>query len=84
MRGVAVSTKSPRRRYGFSPLCFQPLTQFVFAAQVNMSLKLYKSDDRNYLLDFQSLPSQKDGEQHEVHTIEFFELCAMLITELGR
>ncbi|XP_076680984.1 AMP-activated protein kinase alpha subunit isoform X2 [Andrena cerasifolii] len=60
-----------------------------------MSLQLYQVDYKSYLLDFKSLSSE-EGEEigrdptlpppqatgH--HTMEFFEMCAALITQLAR
>lgn len=72
----------------------------VSGTMMKMSLQLYKTDDQNYLLDFKNLATRKsdrlktvdaggdEGEDEDenegIHTLEFFELCAMLITELGR
>ncbi|XP_065349506.1 5'-AMP-activated protein kinase catalytic subunit alpha-2 [Cloeon dipterum] len=63
---------------------------------VLMSLQLYQVDPKSYLLDFKSL----SGEDQELsassdyiaaplnitghHTMEFFEMCAALITQLAR
>ncbi|EEB10280.1 5'-AMP-activated protein kinase catalytic subunit alpha-2, putative [Pediculus humanus corporis] len=59
-----------------------------------MSLQLYQVDFKSYLLDFKSLSS--DSEEAESlsadplqqtaghHTMEFFEMCAALITQLAR
>lgn len=58
-----------------------------------MSLQLYQVDFKSYLLDFKSLSSdseenesmidpQQQGSGH--HTMEFFEMCAALITQLAR
>eukprot|EP00043_Microstomoeca_roanoka_P005124 m.53730 g.53730 ORF g.53730 m.53730 type:complete len:497 (-) comp12819_c1_seq1:195-1685(-) len=71
----------------------------VSGTMVKMSLRLYKAD-KYYLLDFQNLateaerplpfwlPSETDKDDdldmNGVHTMEFFELCAMVISELGR
>eukprot|EP00051_Salpingoeca_urceolata_P014588 m.186078 g.186078 ORF g.186078 m.186078 type:complete len:532 (-) comp18129_c0_seq2:131-1726(-) len=73
----------------------------VSGTMMKMSLKLYKADERNFLLDFQNLPVRRserlrpvdaaasvddlvDDADEQCHTMEFFELCAMLIIELGR
>ncbi|KAG8235888.1 hypothetical protein J437_LFUL010118 [Ladona fulva] len=62
-----------------------------------MSLQLYQVDYKSYLLDFKSLSSEEaDGPgpggdasstvslQHTGHhTMEFFEMCAALITQLA-
>lgn len=40
-----------------------------------ISLQLYQVDCRSYLLDFKS---------EAIHTMEFFEMCAALITQLAR
>ncbi|KAJ1525692.1 hypothetical protein ONE63_008903 [Megalurothrips usitatus] len=63
---------------------------------IKMSLQLYQVDYKSYLLDFKSLssdepecnladtstvaPTQSTGH----HTMEFFEMCAALITQLAR
>ncbi|KAJ8683284.1 hypothetical protein QAD02_019076 [Eretmocerus hayati] len=61
-----------------------------------MSLQLYQVDYKSYLLDFKSLSSDESedifnrdiagppsqGAGH--HTMEFFEMCAALITQLAR
>lgn len=65
---------------------------------VKMSLQLYSTADMQYLLDFMSLPTEKKDDlalvggagdpeterASEPHSLEFFELCAMIISELGR
>ncbi|XP_071438984.1 5'-AMP-activated protein kinase catalytic subunit alpha-2 [Hetaerina americana] len=63
---------------------------------VKMSLQLYQVDYKSYLLDFKSLSSEEaDGpnvsseavSSHPCtghHTMEFFEMCAALITQLAR
>lgn len=72
----------------------------VSGTMVKMSLQLFCTHDDQYLLDFMSLPtSPKDhlqllqpgadrsdpgGETSEPHSLEFFELCAMIISELGK
>jgi len=72
----------------------------VSGSLVKMSLQLYLTSDRQYLLDFMSLAtSRKDnlsvlgGSEpldtsregaSDPHTLEFFELCAMIISELGK
>lgn len=70
----------------------------VSGMMVKMSLQLYSTNDDQYLLDFMSLPTEKKddltlvggaggGETErasEPHSLEFFELCAMIISELGR
>eukprot|EP00038_Savillea_parva_P006615 m.164795 g.164795 ORF g.164795 m.164795 type:complete len:506 (+) comp12472_c0_seq1:307-1824(+) len=72
----------------------------VSGSLVKMSLQLYATADNQYLLDFMSLPtSPKDalmavgsatskrddaGESSNPHTLEFFELCAMIISELQK
>jgi 5'-AMP-activated protein kinase catalytic alpha subunit len=72
----------------------------VSGSLVKMSLQLYATADSQYLLDFMSLPtSPKDAlfavgtsalkgedvtEASEPHTLEFFELCAMIISELQK
>jgi 5'-AMP-activated protein kinase catalytic alpha subunit len=61
----------------------------VSGSMIKMSLQLYKADDKNYLLDFKNLPDRtiklnvEDEDNDDTHTLEFFELCAMLISELG-
>ena len=63
---------------------------------MKMSLQLFEADTQ-YLLDFRSLPTSEadrlqffdTDEDHfrdssDFHTLEFFELCAMVIAELGR
>lgn len=63
-----------------------------------MSLRLYQAD-KYYLLDFQNLavnddrsnafwlPKEANGEQEQempgAHTMEFFELCTMVISVCG-
>jgi len=56
---------------------------------VKMSLQLYQVDYKSYLLDFKSLSSEDEntdpqysGQCH--HIMEFFEMCAALITQLAR
>ncbi|XP_022647477.1 5'-AMP-activated protein kinase catalytic subunit alpha-2-like isoform X1 [Varroa destructor] len=59
-----------------------------------MSLQLYQVEYKSYLLDFKSLPYAEDQSQdpsvaetslHSYHnTMEFFEMCAALITQLAR
>nr|BBG74243.1 AMP-activated protein kinase alpha [Riptortus pedestris] len=60
-----------------------------------MSLQLYQVDYKSYLLDFKSLSSEEDPQpidgdimsyqQSTGHqTMEFFEMCASLITQLAR
>lgn len=63
-----------------------------------MSLQLYQVDYKSYLLDFKSLSSEEDSsttihtepdvvQPHQStghHTMEFFEMCAALITQLAR
>ncbi|XP_014262523.1 5'-AMP-activated protein kinase catalytic subunit alpha-2 [Cimex lectularius] len=59
-----------------------------------MSLQLYQVDYKSYLLDFKSLGSEEDPLPMEDitnlqqtsghHTMEFFEMCASLITQLAR
>ena len=51
-----------------------------------MSLQLYQTEDHNYLLDFQNLPTLKTGDATEAdddlpttHSLEFFELCSTFI-----
>lgn len=72
----------------------------VSGTMVKMSLQLYRTHDDQYLLDFMSLPTSPNdhlkllqpggSDQAEAtssshpHTVEFFELCAMIITELGK
>lgn len=70
----------------------------VSGTTMKMSLQLYQTKDHHYLLDFKNLPTQAsdrlraldastagpDEEDEGLHTMEFFELCALLITELGR
>lgn len=71
----------------------------VSGTTMKMSLQLYQTKDHNYLLDFKNLPTKADDrlrildatlnggpeeEDEGLHTMEFFELCALLITELGR
>ena len=62
-----------------------------------MSLQLYRTEDNNYLLDFQNLatkpserlrpvdesPLPENENTASTHSLEFFELCAMLIA-VGR
>ena len=48
------------------------------AAQIIVSLQLYKVDDRNYLLDFKSV-----GEGDGFSVFDFFTVCSLLITELA-
>ncbi|XP_015190331.1 PREDICTED: 5'-AMP-activated protein kinase catalytic subunit alpha-2 [Polistes dominula] len=60
-----------------------------------MSLQLYQVDCKSYLLDFKSLsseetedisrdPSLPPPQATGHHTMEFFEMCAALITQLAR
>ncbi|XP_068992192.1 5'-AMP-activated protein kinase catalytic subunit alpha-2 isoform X1 [Neodiprion pinetum] len=60
-----------------------------------MSLQLYQVDYKNYLLDFKSRSSEDTESVNEDsmntqsqltghHTMEFFEMCAALITQLAR
>jgi len=61
-----------------------------------MSLQLYQVDYKNYLLDFKSLSTEEDIIPMDAdiisfqqstgghHTMEFFEMCASLITQLAR
>uniref|UniRef100_T1JHD6 non-specific serine/threonine protein kinase n=1 Tax=Strigamia maritima TaxID=126957 RepID=T1JHD6_STRMM len=61
---------------------------------MKMSLQLYQVDYKSYLLDFKSLssegeevPNASQSDQHLAcghHTMEFFEMCAALITQLAR
>eukprot|EP00095_Tigriopus_kingsejongensis_P006502 maker-scaffold844_size89433-snap-gene-0.13 protein:Tk06502 transcript:maker-scaffold844_size89433-snap-gene-0.13-mRNA-1 annotation:"amp-activated protein kinase alpha subunit" len=66
---------------------------------VKMSLQLYQVDYKSFLLDFKSLPTDENplpsvpdeaplsGNNYSVpghHTMEFFEMCAALITQLAR
>nr|XP_024214640.1 5'-AMP-activated protein kinase catalytic subunit alpha-2-like [Halyomorpha halys] len=62
---------------------------------IKMSLQLYQVDYKSYLLDFKSLSNDEDvqsadadiiTQQHSTgHQImEFFEVCASLITQLGK
>ncbi|XP_059091412.1 5'-AMP-activated protein kinase catalytic subunit alpha-2-like isoform X2 [Tigriopus californicus] len=65
---------------------------------VKMSLQLYQVDYKSFLLDFKSLPTDENsvdvpdeapviGNVYSVpghHTMEFFEMCAALITQLAR
>jgi len=46
---------------------------------VLVALQLYKVDDRNYLLDFKSVPSPSGN----FSVFDFFSVCAKLITELA-
>eukprot|EP00128_Syssomonas_multiformis_P018391 Colp12_sorted_trinity150504_noHs@33618 len=52
---------------------------------MKMSLQLYKIDDRQYLLDFKILPIEQAPADSDPtgHTMEFFEMCSMLIRELA-
>jgi len=72
----------------------------VSGTTMKMSLQLYQTKDSNYLLDFKNLPTHSSDrlraldataatadvadEDEGLHTMEFFELCALLIMELGR
>eukprot|EP00047_Mylnosiga_fluctuans_P004713 m.236126 g.236126 ORF g.236126 m.236126 type:complete len:251 (-) comp12931_c0_seq1:142-894(-) len=71
----------------------------VSGSMIKMSLQLYRVDEHTYLLDFRHLPSSVqdhlrlvDADQPTpdtagdvcTHTLEFFELCALFISELGR
>ncbi|XP_066581707.1 5'-AMP-activated protein kinase catalytic subunit alpha-2 [Prorops nasuta] len=59
-----------------------------------MSLQLYQVDTKSYLLDFKSLSNEEDELARDPtlpppqatghHTMEFFEMCAALITQLAR
>ncbi|KAK0076920.1 hypothetical protein PV325_004702 [Microctonus aethiopoides] len=59
-----------------------------------MSLQLYQVDHRSFLLDFKSLPNEETEDYTKElvlptqsaghHTMEFFEMCAALITQLAR
>lgn len=60
-----------------------------------MSLQLYQVDYKSYLLDFKSLGVEEDPQMIDTelvyyqqvsghHTMEFFEMCASLITQLAR
>lgn len=61
-----------------------------------MSLQLYQVDFKSYLLDFKSFSSDTEENESTVgaeppanqvtghHTMEFFEMCAALITQLAR
>jgi len=67
---------------------------------VKMSLQLYQVDYKSYLLDFKSLVEEENGSEVTStltegkvvepksitghHTMEFFEMCAALITQLAR
>ncbi|XP_059488441.1 5'-AMP-activated protein kinase catalytic subunit alpha-2 isoform X2 [Neocloeon triangulifer] len=63
---------------------------------VLMSLQLYQVDPKSYLLDFKSLSGEEQdlnastdllSPQQQAtghHTMEFFEMCAALITQLAR
>lgn len=66
---------------------------------VKMSLQLYQVDYKSYLLDFKSFSSENSEENDGPsvadpsvsqqqntghHTMEFFEMCAALITQLAR
>jgi len=68
------------------------------AKYVKMSLQLYQVDYKSYLLDFKSLV-EEESQTAEIktglvevqesaitghHTMEFFEMCAALITQLAR
>ena len=60
---------------------------------VYMILQLYRVDDKHYLLDFKNLSSKHNDPtappldvgtlQNSGHTLEFFEMCSMLIRELA-
>ncbi|KAK4302591.1 hypothetical protein Pmani_004452 [Petrolisthes manimaculis] len=69
----------------------------IGVSYVHMALQLYQVDYRSHLLDFKIISNistegqieKKDsdevGEQSKVHHVmEFFEMCAALITELAR
>ncbi|MCL4126527.1 UNVERIFIED_CONTAM: hypothetical protein GTU68_010785 [Idotea baltica] len=62
----------------------------ITANHVYMSLQLYQVDYKSHLLDFKVISSDfgekaADGAMPEGHQImEFFEMCAALITELAR
>ncbi|EDQ92625.1 uncharacterized protein MONBRDRAFT_30993 [Monosiga brevicollis MX1] len=68
----------------------------VSGTMMKMSLQLFQSDDQQYLLDFNNLATSEQDRLHALdedvpqtdtvgfHTLEFFELCAMVIAELGR
>ncbi|KAK4316976.1 hypothetical protein Pmani_011914 [Petrolisthes manimaculis] len=69
----------------------------IGVSYVHMALQLYQVDYRSHLLDFKIISNistegqieKKDsdevGEQSKVnHVMEFFEMCAALITELAR
>ncbi|XP_068238962.1 5'-AMP-activated protein kinase catalytic subunit alpha-2 isoform X2 [Palaemon carinicauda] len=66
---------------------------------VHMALQLYQVDYKSHLLDFKiisnevnealyneriSTPADEDGQVTSHHVMEFFEMCAALITELAR
>jgi hypothetical protein len=59
-----------------------------------MNMQLYKTEDQNYLLDFQNLATKKgepkeasaflddleeEDDQPTTHALEFFELCSTFI-----
>lgn len=65
------------------------------ARPVKMSLQLYQVEYKSFLLDFKSLPTNEEAQSqdpsvaetsyNQVHnTMEFFEMCAALITQLAR
>ncbi|XP_076307208.1 5'-AMP-activated protein kinase catalytic subunit alpha-2-like isoform X1 [Tachypleus tridentatus] len=69
----------------------------VTSKYVKMSLQLYQVDYKSYLLDFKSLDSDDNLDSSSMtsstdsaafnqchHTMEFFEMCAALITQLAR
>lgn len=62
---------------------------------VKMSLQLYQVEYKSFLLDFKSLPANEEAvpqdpsvaetSYNQIHnTMEFFEMCAALITQLAR
>nr|ABI13783.1 protein kinase AMPK alpha subunit 1 [Artemia franciscana] len=75
-------------------------TNSVTGKHVKMSLQLYQVDHRSYLLDFKSLCTEEHeglmtslsgsalsssgAHQGGHHTMEFFEMCAALITQLAK
>lgn len=61
----------------------------VTGQYVKMSLQLYQVDYKSFLLDFKSLSSDSKDSYHPDgpgghYTMEFFEMCAALITQLAR
>ena len=71
----------------------------VTAKQTKMSLQLYQVDYKSYLLDFKSLACDKEetvsggsnssdpfitNRSQNYYIMEFFEMCAALITQLAR